>query len=330
MRKTVHIRVACLEDAPALAHVLIDTGRATYRRQILDEVLFKQPIDEAYAESERNWQRSLQEIAAGDNPQAQIFIAEDETGVVVGLAMGGPPKQELLPNSGELYVLYVCESHQRRGVGRALVTAVATHLAQMGLSALVIGCLATNAPARRFYERLGGRVIAEREIDQDGALLREVVYGWDVIQAIITRKGKPMSTKTIKDLVSRELLAWNEGRLEVIDEIYAPTFVNHFTGETPAALKQKIAEVRAAFPDVRITIDDQVAEGDRVVSRWTARGTHHGAFMGAPATHKPMAQTGISILRVADHQIVEGWSRADEIGLLQQLGLLPAMTSQPS
>jgi len=110
----------------------------------------------------------------------------------------------------------------------------------------------------------------------------------------------------------------------VIDEIFAPTYVNHFTGETPAALKQKVAAVRAAFPDVQVAIDDQMVEGDRVVSRWTARGTQEGDFMGAPATHKRMEQTGISIMRVQEGKIVEGWSRADELGLLQQLGLLPA------
>lgn len=135
-----------------------------------------------------------------------------------------------------------------------------------------------------------------------------------------------MSTQTIKNLVRRELLAWNEGRLEVIDEIYAPAFINHYTGETPATLKQKITAVRAAFPDVQVAVDAQVAEGDMIVSRWTARGVHREAFMGAPATHKHMEQTGITMLRVENGKIVEGWSRADELGLLQQLGLLPAMT----
>jgi len=132
-----------------------------------------------------------------------------------------------------------------------------------------------------------------------------------------------MSVQTIKELVSRELLAWNEGRIEVINEIFAPTYVNHFTGETPAALKQKVAAVRVAFPDVQVAIDDQMVEGDRVVSRWTARGTQEGEFMGAPATHKRMEQTGISIMRVQEVKIVEGWSRADDLGLLQQLGALP-------
>lgn len=187
--KPKHIRPARLEDAPALAHVLIDTGRATYRGQIPDEVLFMQSLEDAYAESERNWRRSLEEIAAGERRPAQIFVAEDETGRVVGLAMGGLPKQDVLPRSGEIYVLYVCKERQGRGLGRALVTAVSTHLAQAGLSALQIGCLVTNARARRFYEHLGGRVVIERTFDQDGATLLEVVYGWDVIGDLCSAGG---------------------------------------------------------------------------------------------------------------------------------------------
>jgi predicted ester cyclase len=133
-----------------------------------------------------------------------------------------------------------------------------------------------------------------------------------------------MSLAEHKALVGRETIAWNTGNLDVIDEIYAPGFIDQFTGEDCAALKQKIMLVRAAFSNVTVTIDDQIAEGDLVVSRWTARGIHDHEFMGAPATHKPMAQTGISIRRVVDGKIVEGWMRADDLGLLQQVGLLPA------
>lgn len=98
-----HIRSARLDDARAPARLLIDTGRATYRGQISDEVLYVLPLDEAYAESGRNWRRSLQGIADGDNPQAQIFVAADGTGAVIGLAMGGPPKQApLFGNSSEI------------------------------------------------------------------------------------------------------------------------------------------------------------------------------------------------------------------------------------
>ncbi|HAJ37899.1 MAG TPA: hypothetical protein DCL15_19690 [Chloroflexi bacterium] len=89
--------------AGSIVFRLIDTGYATYRGRIPDAVLYRLPLDEAYAESERNWRCSLQEIADSDDPQVQIFVAEDGTGAVIGLAMGGPPKHEtLLPNSGEI------------------------------------------------------------------------------------------------------------------------------------------------------------------------------------------------------------------------------------
>jgi ribosomal protein S18 acetylase RimI-like enzyme len=82
-------------------------------------------------------------------------------------------------------MLYVRERHQRRGLGRRLVQAVAAHLAQRGRHALVIGCLAANAPARRFYEALGGRLVGEREYDEDGVMLPEVVYRWPDTRALL-------------------------------------------------------------------------------------------------------------------------------------------------
>lgn len=181
----MRVRTATLEDAPVLARVIVDSGRAAHRGQMPDESLFKQPLEEAYAESERNWRRSIKEMADDPQPQTCLYVTEDETGAVVGLAMGGPPKEELLPNSGEVYVLYVRLEEHGRGLGRALVQAVATYLAQMGMRTLLIGCLATNTPARRFYERLGGRVVAEREFDQDGVLLPEVVYGWRDLSGLV-------------------------------------------------------------------------------------------------------------------------------------------------
>lgn len=182
------IRIATLEDAPALARVLIDTIRSAHRGQVPDEALLKQPLAEAYAESEANWRRALQEIANGDNPQAQIFVAEDETGTVVGLTMVGPPKQALLPNSGEIYTLYVRQSHQGRGYGHALVQAAAEFLAQVGFSSLLIGALAVNAPACRFYANLGGRVVAERETETFEMLMPELVFGWEDLQILVTKE----------------------------------------------------------------------------------------------------------------------------------------------
>jgi GNAT superfamily N-acetyltransferase len=81
--------------------------------------------------------------------------------------------------------LYVRASYQGRGLGRRLVQAVAAHLAQLGMTALHIGCLAANTPGRRFYESLGGRVVDERLVDEEGFMLPEVVYGWADTSALV-------------------------------------------------------------------------------------------------------------------------------------------------
>ena len=121
---------------------------------------------------------------------------------------------------------------------------------------------------------------------------------------------------------------WNQGRLELLDELVAPSYENHDPAvpglpRGPEGLTPIIAGFRAAFPDLHVTIDDQIAEGDKVVTRYTMRGTHQGAFMGLPPTGKHMAVSGIQIERVVQGQIVEHWRKSDDLGMMQQLGALP-------
>jgi steroid delta-isomerase-like uncharacterized protein len=121
---------------------------------------------------------------------------------------------------------------------------------------------------------------------------------------------------------------WNRGHLAVADELIAPDCVDHAAppghpAGGPAGIKQASAMYRRAFPDLAMTVDDLLAEGDRVATRWTMRGTHRGPFMGQPPTGKAVEVTGIEIVRIAGRQIVEHWVSADQLGLLQQLGLLP-------
>lgn len=94
----------------------------------------KPSLPEEYAESESAWNYALHEIADSTDPLERICVAEDETGAVIGLCMGGPPKAEILPNSGEVYALFVLPGHQGRGIGQTLVRAVAAHLEEMGMS----------------------------------------------------------------------------------------------------------------------------------------------------------------------------------------------------
>lgn len=86
-----------------------------------------------------------------------------------------------------------------------------------------------------------------------------------------------------------------------------------------------VAMNRSAFPDMRSTFEDQIAEGDLVVSRWSARGTHKGELMGIPLTGKAVTLTGISTMRIVGRKIAEQWDNWDTLGMLQQLGVIPAL-----
>jgi steroid delta-isomerase-like uncharacterized protein len=119
---------------------------------------------------------------------------------------------------------------------------------------------------------------------------------------------------------------YNQGKLDVVDELVSSDFVAHTTSEDihgSAGMRQFVASLRQAFPDLHMTIQDQVAEGDKVVTRWTARGTHSGEFHGIPPTGKKGSLTGINIDRVVDSKAVECWTSTDDLGLLQQLGAVP-------
>ena len=137
-----------------------------------------------------------------------------------------------------------------------------------------------------------------------------------------------------KMLISRAIEEmWNQGHFDVADEVLSSDFAGHSSmAETrgPEEAKQFFASLRAAFPDIHFTIEDQIAEGDKVVSRWRARATHTGEFQGIPPTGKAGEITGITINRLANGKVVEGWTNLDELGLLQQLGVMPAPTGKPA
>ena len=119
---------------------------------------------------------------------------------------------------------------------------------------------------------------------------------------------------------------WNEGRLEVIDEICAPGYVGvgpYGDEPGPEAVKRGVTSRRTAFPDIHVTIEDMVAEADKVVARLTFRGTHRGEFQGISPTDKEVIWTGIWIYRVANGKFVERWHNYDLLGLLRQLGAIP-------
>lgn len=128
--------------------------------------------------------------------------------------------------------------------------------------------------------------------------------------------------------------AWNKGNLAVVDETSDPKGVGHVVGSPDLrgteAVKQFITVYRTAFPDLHITIEDQVAEGDKVVTRWSSTGTHKGDLMGIAPTGKKTHVTGISIDRFAGGKSVEDWTNWDQMSLLQQLGVVPAAAPAPA
>lgn len=123
---------------------------------------------------------------------------------------------------------------------------------------------------------------------------------------------------------------WEAGDTDRFDEVVAADAVDHdpqrpFPDDRGAEAARKTAEMfLAAFPDTAYTIEQQVAEGDLVVTRWSARGTHEGELMGIPPTQKSVEVSGIAIDRFSDGKIVESWGNWDTIGLMQQLGAIPA------
>ena len=125
----------------------------------------------------------------------------------------------------------------------------------------------------------------------------------------------------------------NRGDLAVADELLAPNYVLHagLGGDIhgPEGMKQDIVVARSAFPDLHITIDDMVAEGDKVASRWTIRGTHRGAHtqLGIAPTGKQVTGWGMSIDRIVGGKIVETWNRYDSLGLMQQLEAVTIKTA---
>ena len=117
---------------------------------------------------------------------------------------------------------------------------------------------------------------------------------------------------------------WNAQHLDVIDEVFAPTILVNGQPLTRDAIKQLVATRRASFPDIRVTVNEQIAEGDKVSTRRTWEATHQGPYRGIAPTGKRLKWMQISIVRFADQKIVEDWVVGDEFGILQQLDHAPA------
>ena len=162
------IRPAQIDDALAMARVHVDTWRTTYVGIVPDEHL----ANLSYERCQAGWIEHLT-----NSQDEHTFVAEAQSGQIVAIASGGPIREALDNFDGELYVLYVLKSFQGMGYGKLLVTQVAHDLASRGYHSMVIWVLKDN-PACHFYEKLGGRLTAEKVVEIGGKELIDVAYVW--------------------------------------------------------------------------------------------------------------------------------------------------------
>jgi steroid delta-isomerase-like uncharacterized protein len=143
------------------------------------------------------------------------------------------------------------------------------------------------------------------------------------------RKGGAPVSEESKALVRRqEEELFGRGNLDVADEIYAPDYVGHDPSNPEdvrglQAAKRAAADYRRAFPDLRVTVEDLIAEGDKVAARLRVRGTHLGDLNGIAPTGRRVDFTGIVMSRVEGGRIAEDWANFDDLGMMRQLGVIP-------
>lgn len=129
-----------------------------------------------------------------------------------------------------------------------------------------------------------------------------------------------------EEIARKALDAFNTGDVAIFDEIVAADAVGHDPANPddatgPEGPKQLVQMYRAAFPDLRMDVEEQISDGDFVVSRWSSGGTNNGELAGMPATGRFAKTTGISIDKIVDGKVVESWTQWDNFGLMQQLGV---------
>ena len=137
-----------------------------------------------------------------------------------------------------------------------------------------------------------------------------------------------MQPEENKSIARRFVQVWGKGELDIIDELASPTLSVYYPvfpqqAKGGAAFKQELTGFRSTFTDVDIHIEEEIAEGDKVVLRWSLSGTHQGNLFGIPGTGKRIEWTGITIYRIADGKVVEERGEEDFLSILRQIGLIP-------
>ncbi len=168
------IRQASIGDAAGIAQVHIDTWRTSYPGIVPQDYL----DNLSYEIHTQHW------ITWLSNPQTHAYIAEDETGQIVGFVSGGPGRDDDLQYQAELYAIYILKDYQGQGNGRSLTRTLVERLLQEGMSSMLLWTLLAG-PASRFYESLGGKQVKTIRAALGGAMVDEVAYGWTDIRTLL-------------------------------------------------------------------------------------------------------------------------------------------------
>jgi len=181
MNDEYKIRKAAAEDAAGMAKVHVDSWRATYKGIVSDEFL----EGLSYSHREAGWRQRIDQ----NSSKYDMFVAQNESGHIVGFADGGPERSGDPVYDGELYAIYLLQDYQKQGIGRRLFQHVVQHLVESGFRTMLIWVLAEN-PSRRFYESLGGQPIRETGIEIGGEHLSEIAYGWSDLAKVMSDFSK--------------------------------------------------------------------------------------------------------------------------------------------
>jgi ribosomal protein S18 acetylase RimI-like enzyme len=183
MTMTFTIRPAHIADCDGIGDIHVAGWQETYGglmpQRLLDDL--SAPARAAM------WRQAL----AREPPVTRLFVAAGASGELLGFCAGGPWRGAARAQDGEIYAIYVLQAGQRRGLGRALMTATAAALHAGGLHSLGLWVLRANTGARSFYQRLGGSVIGERAEVMDGHDLTELAYGWSDMIVLLTPPPPP-------------------------------------------------------------------------------------------------------------------------------------------
>lgn len=174
-RRRTTVRVARPEDAAALGHLMVESWLAAHRGQVPDEAWHARVAEWTPEISARGWSRVLEDLAGAEAPECVLLVAEDDSGILVGLAYG---VLDVERGQGEVAALYVAPQHHRRGIGAGLLRAAAVALVDLGADVLRISVLTANLPARQFYAAMGGHEAGQGTTEEDGNVLPSVVYEW--------------------------------------------------------------------------------------------------------------------------------------------------------